>query len=147
MPLLRLDREGGRVDTVPLVGGAPHDLTADAQVVPLPDGRRWALLAREGVTVNGISSPPILLLRDRDEIHVAGQVFFFTADANPEVSVIQSDASIRCARCQGPLARGTRALKCPRCSTHHHPDCWNDGGCQRCWLPAHSPAWVPEPVW
>jgi len=126
---------------------SPIDIASRARVIPLPHRRACALLAREGVTVNGLAALPIQLLNDRDEIRVDGEFFYFACDGVPQESVLQSAAPLRCARCLGDLENGDRVMRCPGCVAHHHPACWFEGnGCQKCQHPARSLVWKPEAV-
>ena len=148
MLLLRSDGESDHVEAMPVKTDMPTDLESVAMLIPLPHRRRCALVAREGVTVNGIPALRLQVLRDRDEIRAAGRTFYFTTDAVPEVSVLRTRTPIRCARCLHALADGDDVVRCPRCQTHHHPDCWHSGqGCLKCLHPAEGLSWIPERVW
>jgi RING finger family protein len=147
MLLLRSDRESDYVEAMPVKTDIPTDLEGVAMLIPLPHRRRCALVAREGVTVNGIPAFPLHVLRDRDEIRAAGQTFYFTTDAVAEVSIVRTATPIRCARCLDALADGENVVRCPGCQTHHHPDCWNGIGCLKCLHPADGLSWIPERVW
>jgi hypothetical protein len=141
--VLLLYCEGASVHIEPI--SAAIDLTPAARIVPLRRRPGCALLARDGVTLNGRPALPIQVLRDRDEIRAAGRAIYFTTDAIPEESTLQSATPLRCARCLGGVAAGDRVIRCPGCRAHHHSRCWNEGGrCHKCHHPAASLSWTPE---
>jgi len=142
------DQADGRWRSAPIPDDAPVDLGNLAKLVRVAGIRGCVMLARDGVKVNGSMSLPLQVLRDRDEIFAAGQRFYFSVDALPTISVLGSRTTVRCARCLGLLAAGEQVVRCPRCTAHHHPGCWDHGGtCQKCRRPASGAAWAPDPGW
>lgn len=123
-------------------------LNGHARLVPLSDARRWALLASDGATVNGVPCLPLEVLDDRDEVSIAGARYVFSAHAPAEVAAFASEGkTIRCARCLGLLVDGDQVVRCPACRAHHHASCWSSGArCQKCPLLTDGALWVPGPL-
>jgi hypothetical protein len=117
----------------------------EAQLIPV-GARGWALLAADGVKVNGLPCLPIEILVDRDEVYVAGAHYCFSQLSPPEVVAFVSDKkSIRCARCLERLVDGDQIVRCPSCRAHHHATCWTyDARCQKCPLPTDGAVWIPD---
>lgn len=148
MVLWGWDGEAARMRPADIEANVPIDIDGVARLLPLPPGRRCALLARESVRVNGIRCLPLQILRDRDEIRVGNKIFYFSMDSIPRVSRVHVNRTVRCARCLGCLATGDEVVRCPGCQAHHHPDCWRLGpGCQKCQHAADAVSWTPDVSW
>jgi hypothetical protein len=148
MLLWQSDDAEQRWRSAPIPVDTPVDLAPVARLVRAAAVRGCVLLARDGVRVNGMRCLPLQVLHDRDEICAAGKRFYFSVDALPEVSVFRSHKTVRCARCLGLLADGEQVVRCPGCSAHHHPGCWDHGGsCQKCRRSASGVAWTPDAGW
>ena len=114
----------------------------------------WLLFAPAGeqARVNGLRFPGIRLLRDRDEIRVCRQTFFFSTERLASIEAYTSPAKAFCPRCRQEITNGTPAVQCPGCGVWHHENgdlsCWTYGGnCTLC--PQKTPLidsyqWTPE---
>lgn len=127
---------------------APFGVNGHARLIPLNGTRRWALLARDGVRVNGRPCLPIQILGDRDEIAIDEEHFCLSLQSPPAVVEFRANTkNIRCARCLGRLKDGDEIVRCPGCGAHHHGACWTyDARCQQCTFRTDGSAWVPDPV-
>lgn len=122
-----------------------------------PSGELWALLAsREShARVNG-SPPPggLRVLRDRDEIRVERQRFFFSSE---RLAAVESYAGVArgsvCPRCRQALASGAAVVRCPLCGVVHHQStelpCWQyaercAAGCGQETALGGGYRWTPE---
>lgn len=125
---------------------APFRVSDFARLIPLTGTRRWALLAGRGARVNGLPCLPMEILDDRDEVYIAGECYYFSAQSPPEVVTCAGDKKkIRCARCLGRLVDGDQIVRCPGCRAHHHASCWTyDVRCQKCPFPTDGRLWVPN---
>ena len=119
-----------------------------ARLIPVAGARRWALLAGDDARVNGLPCLPLEILDDHDEVRIAGERYYFSAQSPPEVVTFADETKkVRCARCLGRLAGGDQIVRCPGCRAHHHAGCWTyDTRCQKCATPTDGRLWVPESV-
>jgi Prokaryotic RING finger family 1 len=117
-----------------------------ARLIPVNGGRRWALLAGDGVRVNGLSPLPIQILGDRDEVRIGDECYYFSAQSPVEIVAFRGDKKeVRCARCLARLADGTQIVQCPACRAHHHASCWTyDTRCQKCPFQTTGTPWMPD---
>lgn len=123
-------------DALPAGGIGRRDGLEPTEAILLrPDsesGTRWVLMsASESVRVNGL---PLLtgihVLDDRDEICMGAlcPVYFSTEDLAQVEDFPGSGQPGLCPRCKLVIARGKRAVRCPRCRVWHHQTdelpCW-----------------------
>ena len=102
----------------------------------------WVLLAATGAPVwlNGeVVSAGIRVLRDRDEILIAGRArFYFSTEEVAKVEPFPPSAGVaHCARCHQTIQPGTPAVRCPTCGNwceqSEEKPCWTYGPtCPRC---------------
>lgn len=93
----------------------------------------WVLLAgtATGVRVNGLPTPGIRVLHDRDEIRLwthGEQMVFFSTERVASIQPYAGPEGARCPRCRRVLESGVPAVECPHCGVWHHekPEafCW-----------------------
>jgi hypothetical protein len=117
----------------------------------------WALLAglEVSVRVNGL---PLVLgihaLRDRDEISLAGQRYFFSTEELALVTPFPGLAQPACCpRCKQKVEVGEPAVACPHCRAWHHQSdefpCWTyEPTCALCQLQSTALdagySWTPD---
>ena len=133
---------------------------ADIRIMPPEPDRgsaSWALLegSEASVRVNGL---PLVLgihaLRDRDEISVAGQRYFFSTEELAQVTPFPGLAQPACCpRCKQKVEVGQTAVACPHCHAWHHQSeefpCWTyDPTCALCQLQSTALdagySWTPD---
>jgi hypothetical protein len=117
----------------------------------------WTMVGGREASLRVNGQPLVLgvrVLRDRDEISIAGQRCFFSTEELALVVPFPGMAQfICCPRCKQKLEPGTSAVACPHCRAWHHQSeefpCWTyDATCALCQL--HSTAldagysWTPE---
>jgi hypothetical protein len=120
---------------------------------------RWLVLARGGwdVMLNGL---PLLtgfhLLRDRDELRLAGGARGFFSDETQAVlePFPGADQALFCPRCSLEIESRQPAVRCPQCQIWHHQDEPNELPCwthvENCTMCSHPTAlesgfrWTPE---
>jgi hypothetical protein len=101
----------------------------------------WALFSPPGERIR-INGDPLhtglRLLRDRDEILVAGRSrIFFSSETLPRVEPFPgADGSVKCARCKSDIKPGDQAVRCPSCAIWYHES--PDSGFN-CWTYQNSP--------
>jgi hypothetical protein len=122
-------------------------LNGCARVIPLP-GRRFGLLARDGVKVNGREGLPFQLLRDRDEIFAGGEFWCLSTKAAAAEAVFAAGKiPVRCARCLGTFQEGEAVSLCPCCRAQYHRADWAyDSVCAKCGHTTSGEPWVPDPL-
>ncbi len=123
------------------------------------DGGRWILMAvsAAGVRLNGEPlHTGLRVLRDRDEIHVAGGGrMYFSTEALAELRPFPgSEAPTYCPRCRQEVHAAQPAVSCPGCGRWYHQDDATDLPCftyaTRCALCPQATAldagyqWTPE---
>jgi len=125
--------------------GCHVDIAPSVLLLPLAN-KRCALLARPGVTVNGMPVGPFRMLTDRDEIHAPEGIYCFSAGTLPEVRRFEAgDKKIRCPRCLEEFQFGEEVVHCPHCDAPYHPTCFDHGPrCAACGNPLEL--WVPAPI-
>ena len=117
----------------------------------------WALFggAAPGVRINGRSLlAGIGVLRDRDEILIAGRArFYFSTEEFARVEPFPGgDGPVFCARCRQSIASGTPAVRCPACGhwceQSDDKPCWTYAAtCPMCEQPTAFETglrWTPE---
>ncbi len=117
----------------------------------------WVLLsaAESRVWVNGqILSCGLCVLRDRDEIMIAGRSrFYFSTEELARMEPFPaSEGPVYCARCRQPIQPGTPAVRCPACGhwceQSETKPCWTYGPtCPLCEQPTAFDSglrWTPE---
>jgi hypothetical protein len=105
----------------------------DGDVAPLGDAAAllrhassgpmlWLLVGPPTLRVNGESlAAGIRVLRDGDELCVAGSRMFFSSESLTVVEPFAGDLRpVRCARCKLEIVAGAPAVRCPACSVWHH---------------------------
>lgn len=123
------------------------------------NGLAWVLLTgpTEGVRVNGSALPSgIRVLRDRDEIRLAGGVRLYLSleELARVMPFAGTEPPVYCPRCKLELKKGEASVRCPNptCRITHHQSaelpCWTyTGGCTLCGHPTDLEAgfrWTPE---
>lgn len=128
-------------------GDALGDGVVVRRTASSPFGEEWLLLAgvASRVAVNGDAPcAGLVVLRDRDEIRLAGRVRFFTArnaaavERWPDGTAL---AALRCPRCRRRIEEGTAVVRCPGCGVVHH-----ESDALPCWTYAERCAACPEPT-
>lgn len=121
--------------------------------------RSWALLAGRDAPL-WVNGQPLSLgfgvLRDRDEITVAGRrCFFSTEELACVVGFPGLAQAASCPRCRQRLEPGQPAVACPRCHAWHHQSdqfpCWTyDVTCALCQIQSTAMdvgySWTPEQI-
>lgn len=136
-------------------------MLADGRVVLARHGtgqEHWILLAMAHVEVS-VNGEPVQLglrvLRDRDAIHLGGNLraFFSTESPAQVVPLGPGRSGLNCARCSGPLKEGMMVVACPSCGALHHEDareeslCWTyDPKCAVATC-AQETALSPDDLW
>jgi len=145
MLVWRWDTGGCRWAPAVLETGARLALDDHTALVSLV-GARCALLAQNGVLVNGLRSLPFRVLADRDEISAGGQVFYVCTEAAAEPASFNAEnKKVRCGRCLGRLTDGEQVVRCPQCRAHYHAGCWAYApDCARCQHTTAGVSWIPE---
>ncbi len=122
-----------------------------ALLISRPDARLF---------VNGQRALPITVLRDRDELSLAGRTLVFAEAGEAAVVRVAAGADATCcSRCSMDLAPGDRVVFCPKCGAPHHEGllgradasealaCWSDGpACGGCLESRESLVWDPDEV-
>jgi hypothetical protein len=146
---------------VPLAAVEPSACASDARSILIRQTRMpgggWVLLAGSLADVRANGEPVrlgIKVLRDRDEIRVAGgEVFFFSDEKLAEVAPFPgTSGDAVCPRCRRAIGLGDPAVACPHCGIWHHQDeaypCWTvSPECISCGRPAGldpDALWAPE---
>lgn len=145
---------------VPLEPARQHPLSSE--VVLFCAEEDWLLLRPPGrrVLLNGGSLVlGLRFLRDRDEIVIRRERWFFSTEKLARIALLPESAGrgILCARCRQPVVPGTAMVCCPSCGAicHQREDlpCWahvEGAVCPLCPQPAAFDAgfrWTPEEVW
>ena len=124
-------------------------LDAGVSVIRWKGGRECGLLVRgdadADVEINGGPALSLQVLAHRDEIRVAGRLFYFSVASPPEPAhFAPGKHEVHCARCKVPLSANDRVLHCPLCRGPHHLECFNYvptcGACRE------TMSWMPEGV-
>lgn len=114
----------------PLVGA---DAIGNAELSPAatPDGHAWILIGPPTVRVNGraLVGLGIRVLRDRDELVVDGERYFFSTETHAAIVAAPAERALTCPRCTLPILADTPAVACPQCAVWHHQSdefpCWS----------------------
>lgn len=127
----------------------PPDATGVAPSWTLLGGREASLRVNGHPLALGIR-----ILRDRDEVSIAGQRCFFSMEELARVVAFPGLAQPACCpRCKQRVEPGDLAVACPRCHAWHHQSeefpCWTyDSTCALCQLQATALdagySWTPE---
>ncbi len=156
----------GACDLVAASGGvscvAPAGDQASASIRILPlvaagGAATWTLLAGREIPIR-INGQPLLLgirvLRDRDELSVAGSRWFLSTEELASVVPFPGlDQPAFCPRCRQKLEMGDLAVQCPHCRAWHHQSekfpCWSYApACALCQLQSSALdagySWTPE---
>jgi hypothetical protein len=128
--------------------------TGVAQLVRATGDGAWVLVGPSAVRVNGEPlDAGIRVLRDRDELLVAGRRSFFSSETLAVVEPLPVvDRPPVCPRCKTAIEPGTLAVRCPQCRIWHHQSeempCWTYAPlCALCPQPTPLDAgyrWSPE---
>jgi hypothetical protein len=123
-----------------------------ARVVTFVDGgvRCAALVCRpfaREVAVAGSTPLGVTVLRERAELLIAGERLYFTErePLRPQRFVPADDAAARCRVCDGDLEEGASVIRCTRCHTTSHEDCFAHQGdqCAGCGVHRREFEWMP----
>jgi hypothetical protein len=116
----------------------------------------WVLFTdpKNKARLNGLDFPGIRLLRDRDEIRVCGQTYFFSTERLAVIEEYTGSGKAFCPRCRQEMKNGTPAVQCPGCGVWYHEDgnlnCWryadNCGLCPQKTPLIDTYQWTPEAV-
>jgi hypothetical protein len=126
---------------------------ARIESVLVDGGERCQLLGPSDVRLNGAPLVVgIAVLRDRDEIAVAGRRLFFGGERLATIAAYDGTDAPLCARCKRPIEAGAAAVRCPCCRTLHHQTdrlpCWTYAArCVVCEQPTALDAgyrWSPD---
>ncbi len=119
-----------------------------------PDGECWVVVGAASVRVNGDAlGTGIAVLRDRDELFVAGVRVYFSAETLAVVAAFPGgEGAVLCARCTTPMVAGAPAVRCPDCGAWQHQTdelpCWiyaeRCARCPRATALDADYAWTPE---
>ena len=138
--------------------GEPHP--SEIRIMP-PDATSmspsWTLLGGREASLR-VNGQPLALgirvLRDRDEISIAGQRCFFSTEELARVAAFPGLAQIVfCPRCKQKVEPGEPAVACPHCRAWHHQSdkfpCWTYATtCALCQLQSTALdagySWKPE---
>lgn len=148
-------------------GGAPAAFGRQAD-----GGARLATFQLDGLARSAIVAPlgapvfvngePVLgglrLLEHRDEVILAGERLYFSAESKPQIVLYEPDPNgrlVKCALCRLPLAPGQdMVVHCPQCGRIFHQVAEREGQPARlCWtfrpscLCGHPTPITDEPIW
>ena len=125
--------------------GSCSRLGEEASLITLPGGRAL-LLARPGVTVNGLPALTLCALAHLDEVRVGGRVYIVSAESKHEAAPLaEHRGGAACARCKAPIAAGEQAIVCCACDSAHHPECFKyDPKCGGCPASTRGLSCIPE---
>jgi hypothetical protein len=142
--------------------GSPAGGPGDGELRLLPPtaagvSPSWTLLGGRGASLR-VNGQPLVLgvraLRDRDEISISGQLFFFSTEELAHIEAFPGLAQPACCpRCKQKVELGQPAVACPHCRAWHHQSekfrCWTyEPTCALCQLQTTALdagySWTPE---